>query len=196
MKSRHLQGLFLFGAFLLLPITGCSPTTVVGPTPTPSHLKNLLIDLSSFPSGWEVYLPATPDPESTVDNLLITFRPVDSRYNDLAQHGVYLFPDEPSAEQAWKSESRGFDAMRVTSWKTPDTFPYKSKVADQFRFFCADFEVPDGGIRTLCLAVARYGRCVSIFSTWPSNHMTWMDIERILQDIDCRMAKQLDTESR
>jgi hypothetical protein len=199
MKERTLRSWLLPCALSLLLLAGCSP--IPGPTeppPTPVELKSLLVELSSFPPNWEVYFSARADPYVAVDNIYVAFRPTDE--SDLAQHWVYLYPDEPSARQDWWSDSRGYSADRVTPWETPAELPYQSPVADQFRFFCADFDVgPFGvsGVYTLCWAVARYGRYLSEFSTFLSpEHMTWADIERILQDIDRRMAERLATEGR
>jgi hypothetical protein len=199
MKERSLRSRLLPCALSLLLLAGCSPIPgPTGPSPTPVKLESLLVELSSFPSDWEVYFSVRADPYVAVDNIYVSFRATDG--SDLAHHAVYLYPDESSARQAWWSESRGFSSGRLTPWETPAELPYQSPVADQFRFFCADIDGgPFGvsGVYTLCLAIARYGRYLSDFSTFLSpEHMTWTDIERILQEIDRRMAERLAAEGR
>jgi len=167
----------------------------------PVDTYDLIMDVSAFPDGWEVWHGPAPIPErerGERESLYVAFH-----YKGLdptmvgAHHKVYRYRDEGKA--AWMysafSEEEFLPWHTTTPWAIPDGWSYESRVADYFKFACVEevFVTP----YWTCTALSQYGQYISVFATDLSpEYMTLEDIERILLALDERMAfyLKIDTE--
>jgi hypothetical protein len=185
---------------LTLPSLKFTPTSTVTPKVRDFALKDLLISESTPPLGWSV--SRLPHPvqveEGQEDSRGIEFR-LASGYR--MGHEVYQYQDEQTAAKRYRGSLNVFgSAERLTPWEVPEGLTYRSNVADQFRFACADFrDYPDIRFRH-CAAMGQYEEFVSIFYVSVlqgemDDYMTLSDLERILTAIDERMAHYLKSET-
>lgn len=198
-KSTVLALVVLGGAILIL---GCS-----GETPTRTfNDEDLLVDLSVFPPGWYVDIPAESpvDRWGSVDGVEIQFR-ADNPVSIVAIHTIHRYRSERDASKWYdRLQSSWFNdnsILSLTPWTTPDQLPYQSLLANKSRFACHDSNV--GGRATICQFMGQYGEYIVIFHTvmtpddmQPQSYMTFTDLRRILEAIDERMAQHLKDGSR
>jgi hypothetical protein len=181
------------------------PTATRVPYPPPpgertSGIMKRLVDTSVFPAGWFEVGPTEIDKIWLVD----TFEDAattEIRIEDrdgypgafVAKHSLYRYPTEQQAAAAYRvEESRQFieheDNEYYTPWEVPAGLPYRSPVADQFRFACQTF-FSRGGPEVACKAMGRYGSYLSVFKTVVhEGHLTYDELGRILRAIDEQMA--------
>lgn len=210
MRRRIVFPLLLVSGLLSLVTISCSlvsPSVRFTPSPTVTlrerdfGLEESLIDESIPPSGWSV--SRQPHPIQVEwgqeDSRGIEFQ-LTSGYR--MGHEVYQYRNEQAAAGRYQRYSPGVfgSAERLTPWEVPEGLTYRSKVADQFRFACADFrDYPDIRFRH-CAAMGQYEELVSVFyvSVLPDemdDYMTLSDLERILKTVDERIAHYLKSET-
>lgn len=166
----------------------------------PVPLANLLVGLSLFPDKWDVQSEPHPmgaeDERYAEENLVISLRSLDS--DTSALHEVYRYKNASKATFFFHlTNAADFFASheKQTDWRTPPGWAYHSPIASEFQFACAVFDAFWQTPRkiNLCVARARYEEFVSIFSmNQPGPNPNLQDIERILHDIDTKMANYLE----
>lgn len=181
-------------SILVLGGTSCRLSTATPPSTT-VPIRECLVDLSPFPSGWSVEfgpdaydLPGRVLPGRALAGISISFHWRGP--NALAQHDVLKYETKQRAASEFHRQQPGtfFSAGRLTPWETPDAVSYQSPFADQFRLACADIEGAEQRFK-LCIAMGQYDKHLSTFAIWMSpDYMTFADLERILEAIDERMA--------
>ncbi len=163
------------------------------------NLDDLLITRADLPQGWIASgggpILGRENQAGAEETQSASFRPENLGWLDPhgAVHTVYRYRNPYHAIDAYFLEHRGFyQARRDTSvWTVPLGWSYRSTVADQFEFACA--QISDIVLsETRCIAKARYDEFVSIFSAGlGAPYMTQADLERVLRAIDERMARAL-----
>jgi hypothetical protein len=198
-KKRRLCLLPSVAVLLLLAAVSCSPDSfpqrfVSTVTPLPFQLDQLLLDVSVFPAGWRVSGPPSPALEGRgqVDDLSIEFRCVAGSSHAL--HDIYRYEDEQAARRRYRRYWDFGSADRITAWKVPSELDYESRVAERFRFACADFRGYPTERFTVCQAMGQYNEFIAVFSVSfvPDNMpacMTWSELQRILKTMDERMMQ-------
>lgn len=200
-RTWFLCFLLLFSGLTAWMLAGCLAT------PTSSirdfEIDELLIDLSAFPSGW--YVDWSPSYTSdSRDGRFTQFRTHSEGFEARAIHTIHRHRDNQAAAY-WYDENQPFgDAERLTPWEIPSELPYETKVANQFRFACADFrQNPDDDSEQFknCVAIGQYAEYVSIFSIsmspdYLAEHMSYPDLGHVLEVIDERMAHYLGKEGK
>jgi hypothetical protein len=186
-KGASLETRLLTSLVLSLTLVSCCPATsytTAVPRLTP---EQLLVDISAFPVGWYVDIPphVTDNEIGQLDDRWVTFsrRPL----GPSATQEVYCYrrEKEAAAEYTLQMHEQFFNAERLTPWESPVQLPYVSRVAGQFRLACANFRDYPSGQFTLCVAMAQYNECLSIFGTQVSpEYMTFENLENVLVAID------------
>jgi hypothetical protein len=202
MRTATCFRLFLLSILPLIVAGGCSPSSSTPmPRPRDFGVDDLLIDVSVFSPDWHRDGPAKEapyelKPSDVEEDLYIQFSPSDSMAR--ATHAICRFRDTQAAASGYRCflNSWFYNADRVTTWEAPDWMQYRSTVADQFQFACADFYGGYPKTRSQhCVAVGQYKEYVSAFSIGvsPPEGMTdhSMLLEQVLQTIDERMAFHL-----
>jgi len=178
---------------LLLILGACS--TQAYPPERPFEIEQLLIDDSFFPSGWAI------DPEgpfvppqaplggyNSIERIGLNFYV----QNGVAIEDIHRFRSkDESAEEFKRWQETRFSQREIdTPWTVPRELPYRSLVADQFYFACAQ----EGGT-PMCRFLGQYEEYLVLFNTQMSpRSMSYTDVERILRAIDERMAHYLGSE--
>jgi len=193
-KGASLETRLLTSLVLSLILVSCcraTPYTTAVPRLTP---EQLLVDISAFPVGWYVDVPpyVSDNEIGQLDDRWVTFRwrPL----GPLATQEVYCYRREKRATVEYERQMREqfFNAERLTPWESPTQPPYVSRVADQFRLACANFRDYPSGQFTLCVAMAQYNECLSIFGTQVSpEYMTFENLEKVLVAIDSQAETAL-----
>jgi hypothetical protein len=177
-----------------------NPPPIGTSVPLSFDLEELLIDVSTLPSGWQ----ASEVLSDSTDDIYLDLGQQADRYIEFTTetfksptiHHVFLYPNKESAEY-WYQDNltmQFHNANRVTPWESPVELNYQSPIADQFRFDCAAFQHATDPSKhfTRCVAVGQYDRVISVFSTYISpNTMGYADLEQVLKAIDRRMATDL-----
>lgn len=160
----------------------------------PVDMYDLMVDISTFPQGWEVeFGPSHPPPRKHLrgetEGLYLQF---DARGFDAgAMHVVCRYKNDVQATVSFyvDNEFPKRDTV-ITPWAVPEEWSYESPIADRFKFACAELVILDRF--QSCKAVAQYDEYISVFRTHVSpEYMTLEDVERILKAIDERMALYL-----
>lgn len=161
----------------------------------PVDLRDLLVDGSAFPEDWvTIEGPQPQDYEenrNSEEDLFVVLRTNPPHAG--ARHEVYRYKNDLEALLLfYVTRAADFFSSedRRSAWQAPSGWTYRSPLASEFEFACADFDY--SGLSTKCVARARYGEFVSIFDmSQPLGSVNLQDPERILQDIDARMEKNL-----
>lgn len=166
------------------------------------NLYELSLSLAVFPSTTEISegpmrMPRDPSIDlNSDDNLAVVFD-LPELSDRRSSHWLYRFPNEFRAWWEFGVAQRvGFFEPNRYKWETPIDWTYSSPIADAFTFKCAETESYDRTAKsptiTQCTAIARYGEIISEFSTpLVPNVMELDDVERILREIDAKMATGL-----
>lgn len=198
-RSRWL--LPMFATLLLATSLGCACggcyLTTITPLPPPCPMETLLMDVSLLPEqldGNGVMDPAdrfgveftrfsaSNSHDSTLGGVTQTVyrewseRKAQRGYNDLVD--TYFYPQE-----------NFFCHDEETKWEVPSELTYRSRTANQSQLGCTVGCTTD--LQT-CQYIAQYGVYVVWYYARMSEVVTFSDFERILQDIDRRMANCLD----
>ena len=181
--------------------------TEPGKREPPVDMRELVVEASAFPLGWEPS-DSFEDPRPIPEKALVEdYSAEQGFYRRLVARGVRI----PSGVTAWhrvleyRNEWQAMASFylngtgafyafsRLTPYAEPEGWSYRSPISDHFLFGCADFET-HVGVETICVALARYGQFVSVFETdMHPEAMTLDDVERLLRSIDERMESQLNT---
>lgn len=210
MKTRSCTLIFVLGCGVLLlacvVLTACVWLYVEPKERTqPVDMRELMIEPSSFPAGWELS-HSDRDPYPIPEKALLedyhaeegfsrVLVPQGTKVTDgtSAGHSVFRYRNEWQAAEAFSLDypAAFYAFSRLTPWREPEGWSYRSSVADRFRFACADFE-GFRGRETRCTAMAQYDEFISVFSAdILPDVMTLEDVEHILKAIDERMALYL-----
>jgi len=181
----------LIAVALLLGTPGCCGViTCVPPPAAPCPIETLLVNEAVFPEGWEQQ--GVPDSRGApasfgVERIGIDFS---TPTRGVAVQHVYRAFNTRAAAAGYRDFMSDFSVREEeTEWTLPTELTYRSQVADQFRLGCST-HCPSGVQR--CQFIGQYGPYVVVFHTYMSSDMmTYGDFERILQDIDRRMAQCL-----
>jgi hypothetical protein len=185
---------FLIGLSLVASCSGRAPERSF-------KTRDLMIDLSVFPSDWQVTVLPGPTWErygqiaSCKTEFVASEDPLIG-----AIHTVFRYKSERAAAARFdRMEPSWFNSSSIASatpWRTPGQLPYESPIADKSRFACHDSDV--GGRATICQFMAQYDEYLVIFHTvmtpgdmQPQSYMTFADLERILKAIDELMLLHL-----
>ncbi|NIN68303.1 MAG: hypothetical protein GTO63_27065 [Anaerolineae bacterium] len=156
-------------------------------------VEELLLDLgeSAFPNGWRAREPFDPEEWLPAEQIGLFY----DHECAVALLEVYRFSDDPRcAATGYQKQVRGWFARwdEMSPWAVPAELPYRSSVADQYRFNCCSR--PDDS-HQVCQAAAQYEEYVVVFLAHLSpDCMTFTELESILVAIDGRMAPYLGKE--
>lgn len=180
-----------------LLITGCT-----GKAPQRNFTtRDLLINLSVFPAGWQVSVPLSSPTErlGQIGGSQTEFRAsVDPLVG--AIHSVFRFSSELAASDRYDrmlpSWFNSNSVSSVTPWQTPAQLSYHSPTADKSHFACHDTSA--GGRATICQFMAQCDEYIIVFHTvmtpedmQPQSYMTFADLEGVLKVIDELMQLHL-----
>lgn len=179
----------IVATLLVSATTSCCGVVLEGPPPpAPCGIESLLVTESLFPTGWKEESARVEDAPARfgVEKIGKGF----SSAEPLAIHQVYRATDASAAARGYEDFQSDFASRDDQSdWIVPGGLSYKSSIADEFRVGCA-VRYPSKQER--CLFIGHYGVYVVRFHTHMSPElMTYQDLERILLDIDRRMAECL-----
>ena len=187
MSKRAL--LFLLG--LLLVLSACSENA----PHRDFSVEDLLVDPSVFPSSWRLVAEGIPPDQEEKWATEANGFSLDTGLPDLtpADLSIYRYKSVRSASSAYdKWEPRNFNSSSIgaqTPWEAPPELPYESPTADKSRFACHISSITQ---TTICQFMGQYEEFLVIFYTgFDGKHMTFADLQRILQAIDARMAHYL-----
>lgn len=154
-------------------------------------MRNLVVDRSVFPQGWELeFGPSHPPPgkhlKDEIESVYVQFSTSSS--DALATHAVLRYQNDLQAIVSFYMSGEFVERDSVvTSWAVPEGWSYRSSTADRFKLACAELHVLSRFSN--CTAVAQYDEYISVFRAHvPSESMTLQDLENILVTIDGRMA--------
>jgi len=176
---------------LMLGNSGCCGViTCVPPPAAPCLIEMLLIDESAVPGEWKEQgtRSARGAPvQFGVERIGTVFStPI---YGGGGQE-VYRAWDKHEASRGYHDFMSYFSVREEeTEWQIPPEITYHSQVADQSRLGCST-HLPSGVQR--CQFIAQYEAYIVRFDTDMSEVMTYAGFERILWDIDRRMAECLE----
>ena len=161
-------------------------------------MRELMLDVSVFPPGWYTCVGPSRIPErerGESESWYMAFCPEGFDVDIGAPH-YELLGYRNKAEAGRSIPRHGFlNRDLVTPWEVPRTWSYESPLADHFKFACADVNIL-GVIYRNCQAVAQYDEYISFLNGCVGpNSMTLGDLERILIDIDERMALYLEKDT-
>ena len=173
---------------LMLGTSGCyGVITCVPPPAAPCEIETLLIDKSVVPKEWKQQGPPGDPPDRFgVERISILF--------STSTHGggmqdIFRAWDKREASRGYYDFMSHFSVREgETEWEIPPEITYRSQVADQSRLGCST-HLPSGVQH--CQFIAQYEVYIVRFHADMSEVMTYADLERILQDIDRRMAQCL-----
>lgn len=206
--------LFLALVFLFLATVNCAvpqiPWLVSVSTPTPKvrdfALRELFIDPTTLSPDCQIYegpIPLTYEENAGAEEALFAwfhcYHFPDSPSGGM--YAIYRFRDGQAAVRGYRRVQREwfYNAFRITPYITPDWMEYRSMVAGQTRFACADFQDYTEPPYRRCVAVGQYYEeyiSAFSFSVSPPERMTDYTgfLEQMPQAIDERMAHYLAEE--
>lgn len=164
-------------------------------------VKDLLIDESAFPSGWQANAlgPAGTGPAPMIglrrarEETSLGFSPITDTSKIGTTTGAGQFIDryytfgQAISNYQLEKEAAIRPTLVFPSWEVPENIHYDSKIADEFYFACTKKERI-----SKCTAVARYGEYVTKFNvTMTPEVMSYKDLEKVFKAIDERMVKYL-----
>lgn len=181
---------FLLVAILIVSTTAvCCGVIFCHPPPAPPcDIESLLITESLFPTGWEEEMSPFHDAPARFGVERIGKEFLSS--GPVAIQDIYRAADASTAAAGYEDFQSDFTVRDDQSdWIVPEGLSYNSSIADQFRVACAvRYPIPE----EVCQFIGQYGVYVVRFHTHMSPElMTYQDLERILLDIDRRMAECL-----
>jgi hypothetical protein len=186
MKTAMWDELSLVIALVLLSTaSGCGVyIRNATPPPAPCSIETLLLNEDVFPETWQIGSVGDPADRFGVEFEFVRFT---SRVDGIGFYSVYREWDERRALRSWRSLTNSYFNVREgwTAWVLPPDLTYQSSIADQLRLSCRT-EYVTGQQR--CQFTARYGVYIVWIVTDMSEVMTYSDFERILREIDHRMA--------
>lgn len=214
MRKRSYTYFSLGCAILLLACTilgGCWEVYGVYTTPQkrdqPVKIRELLVDPSVFPPGWEIAeesrIPEKALVEYGAGEGYVRFVvPEGSQepWSSSAGHLILRYRNHWQAMKAFYLDSYlgafgtfyAYFPDAISRWEEPEGWTYRSPVASRFRFACQHFYDKDWGQGIRCSALAQYDEFISDFRVnVVLGLMSLGDIEGILRSIDERMAIHL-----
>ena len=190
-RQRVSKGTSLIFFALFLTISSCSEST----PDRDFAIEDLLIAPSAFPSSWRVLAQGRPHDQKEKRAIEATGFYLDTGLPELtgADLSIYRYQSVQSACSAFdKWERREFNSSSIgslTPWGTPPELSYKSPIADQSRFACHISSITE---TTICQFMGQYEEfMVAFYTGFDAQHMTYSDVQRILEAIDARMAHYL-----
>lgn len=185
---------------LLIPVVGrCGGwyLTALTPPPPPCPMKALLLDESAIPEQLNsVSYSDEPADRFGVQFRAISFSSSQDYYLGKIDQTVYREWTEREAQRGYEDLVDYFDPHahffcrdKKTQWEIPQELTYRSELADQFQLGCT---VDCSTNPQRCQYIAQYGVYVVWYHARLSEVITYTEFERILQDIDARMAECLD----
>ncbi len=185
----------LIGVALSLGCTdvGRERSATKGP---PVELSGLLLSTADLPKRWVLsWGPASVRKHYPMADEALSATFWAAGGPGVAVHTVLQYKDASLAAEEFAAERAGSfrvdEDYQITPWGALAGMNYHSPTAGEFECACATKRRSDGTDQefTLCVAIARYGQYVSMFSTWLSpTHMSPADLERVLTRIDQRMS--------
>jgi len=191
MKSTTRGGPLLIIALILLSsASGCGEVYIKNATPPPPlcPLETLLLDEQVLPEGWQIGFMGDPADRFGIEFEFIRFS---SKVGGRGFYSIYREWDERKALRSWRSLTNSYFNARDgwTEWTLPSELAYHSPLANQLRLGCVT-EFTTG--QQQCQFIANYEVYIVWLDSDISEKMTYADFERILRDIDHRMAECLD----
>jgi hypothetical protein len=170
---------------------GCCGVFICRPPPAaPCDIETLLVEETVLREGWEESGP----PRSAEATVRFGIEKIGTGFSTprdgVAIQGVYRAEDASAAASGYQ-DFMSFFSLREdeTEWFLPSELTYGGLGADRSRLGCSTHRT--NGVER-CQFIAQYGVYLVRFHTYMSpDMMTYEDLERILQDIDRRMAKCL-----
>jgi hypothetical protein len=182
---------FLVTMILLGTMTSCCGVFICEPPPVgPCDIETLLVNEALLPKGWKEQGP----PRSVEATVRFGVEKLGTSFSTptrgVAIQDVYRATDARAAVVGYK-DFMSFFSLREeeTEWVLPVGLVYRSPVADQSRLGCSTNR--SSGVER-CQFIGQYDVYLVKFHTYMSSDMmTYQDLERILRDIDRRMAECL-----
>lgn len=195
-------------AILLLACTTLGGCLWVYTTPQkrdqPVKIRELLVDPSVFPPGWEIAEESRIPEEALVEEYgagegyvrFLVPKGSQEPWCSSVGHLILRYRNDWQAAKAFYLGRFGtfyaYFPDATSRWEEPKSWTYRSPVANRFRFVCQHFYDKDWGQGMRCSALAQYDEFISDFRVnVVLGVMGLGDIERILQSIDEMIASHL-----
>jgi hypothetical protein len=194
---RKIPKILLPWLVLLFFLVGCSGINQSHMKKVPS--KNLLVDISSFPEGWQdtgctTLLCRKSGGVTAARNRYFNPSAAGSAYEE-----VFRFPDEKGASKKFAVYRNGnFNPSPVRSpfvpFVPPEDITFKSKIADEYYLACGMDVISE------CSMLARYDNyfVYFFFAHWISENpegLTSSEIQKVLEDLEEKVSKELNLEN-
>lgn len=174
---------------LLLPmLSGCFPLGIGAPAAT-VPLRDLLVDTSVYPSGWEQVGVEENEYHTNddIENISIGFIFPPSNQNVSNQY-IWRFASSEAAQSGMNellNRNQSSHPALVDSKDICGDVTYSSSVAQRMVMRC-DLTI---GPHPLYIVLSQYGSYISKFTVYSDNRsMSRADFNRILGEIDKKMA--------
>ena len=188
MKPTTHSGLLQVVTLMLLSTALGCVVVCATPPPAPCSLETLLLDEDILPETWRIGFVGDPADRFGVEFEFMRFT---SRIGGRGFYAVYREWDERKALRSWRSLTDSYFNVREgwTAWILPSELTYQSSLADQLRLGCTTEYATE---QQRCQFTAQYEVYIVWFDIDISKVMTYSDLERLLKDIDHRMAACLE----
>jgi hypothetical protein len=184
---RRLPNPFLLAVEILLisvTVQACAPLQTPAPA-RPSITIDLLIDEAIMPVGWTLTerheIAKNAHHLSVGDSAVVVFEVKDSQLPNRTEQYIHRYRNSAAAKGVYAEFIR-------PSGSTPSSWNYRSPLADESVFVCRG----GGELYPKCEWSARYEEyIVTVYSWLIPGYMSLPDLERVVKEIDSRMATQL-----
>lgn len=187
--TTQLRRPFLLTMNLLLAavlMQACAPLQAPAPD-RPLKTIDLLIDGSVMPIGWTMTerreLAKDAHHLSVGDSAIVVFAVKELQIPRRTQQYVHRYRNSAAAKGVYAEFIR-------PDGSTPPSWNYRSTIADESVFACYDYEGREPYPN--CEWSARYEEyIVTVYSWLVPGYMSLPDLEKVIKEIDSRMAQQL-----
>jgi hypothetical protein len=187
-NARQLQGLFLIMSLLIaaVMVQACAPLQAPAPA-RPLKTIDLLVDETVMPVGWTMTerreIAKNAHHLSVGDSAVAAFEVKDLQLPIRTLQYIHRYRNSAAAKGMYSEFIRP-DGNAPSNWN------YQSSIADESVFACYDYEGREPYPK--CEWSARYEEyIVTVYSWLIPGHMSLPDLEKVIKEIDSRMAAQL-----
>jgi hypothetical protein len=190
---------------ILLFLVSCDYNNFHSPEPTPPGwnelVSNLLVDSTSFPSGWEKIRDSKDILVDTSVNHVYRSWWWKSRGDGLVEQSIWRAINTTEAEEKYNDLRQGSFLEKITpkpgeeneKYLVPDEITYRSEIANSFYYACG---WKNGGE---CIVIAQYRNYVSYMRLslngqnqgYTTIGLSYQEIESLIQAMDEKFAEFL-----
>jgi hypothetical protein len=185
-----MKGSIRIAAWLLtlVMLNGCFPFSITSQAP-PARIpiNDLLLDVAAYSPGWTQEWQGKEEDyiDTAIESVSVGFRSPLLNQN-ISTQTIARFASAEDARQGLDALLK-YDELRGYNLSESKGLSYVSEIAQRTKVFCTD--VASSTI-SFCIAYAQFGSYVVEFTGYIDNHfMSRADFERILRDIDKKMAQ-------